>query len=199
MHGDETMDTVERHQHVQARPGQLEGKRLDVKQLDSSKHGTPSGQRECLPHESHQSELLSLAHLVSLDSATLDHHEERTPEAHPTSHYRIAFKEVCTSLNEQEDLGVVFDALSATCNSAPLALAGTFTDILTVLERLHSVRWVHRDISPGNILIYETEDKVLRAKLSDVEYAKRRGSSDDEPHEVRTVSLCLSYFRLDFD
>jgi len=50
--------------------------------------------------------------------------------------------------------------------------------------------WVHRDISSGNILAYKKTDGVLRAKLSDLEYARKFPGDDDkvvagDPQTVR--------------
>ena len=42
--------------------------------------------------------------------------------------------------------------------------------------------WVHRDISPGNILIASPDEPAL---LVDFEYAKEL--NDNSSHEVRTV------------
>ena len=40
--------------------------------------------------------------------------------------------------------------------------------------------WVHRDISSDNILAYEKTDGVLRAKLSDLDYARKFPRGDGE-------------------
>jgi len=60
------------------------------------------------------------------------------------------------------------------------------TNELLALQLLHSVGWVHRDISPGNIMRIGGS-----VKLGDLEYAKKLGS--DRTHEFRTVSfiICL--------
>lgn len=50
------------------------------------------------------------------------------------------------------------------------------------LRILHSINWVHRDISLGNILRIGNQGKI-----ADLEYAKRMGS--EQSHEVRTVSF----------
>lgn len=49
---------------------------------------------------------------------------------------------------------------------------------------MHTCRWVHRDISSGNVLIV---DGVV--KLTDVEYAKHE--DDKSHHGIRTVSFSL--------
>jgi len=56
----------------------------------------------------------------------------------------------------------------------------------TVLETLHKYLWVHRDISPGNIIFYHGG-----GRLSDFEYAqKTTGLVDDEVLAVRCLT-CL--------
>ncbi|KAL4074509.1 hypothetical protein V8B97DRAFT_1868896 [Scleroderma yunnanense] len=82
------------------------------------------------------------------------------------THSRIVFKEVCTPLFELRNLDDVFETLG---------------DGLQGLRILHSINWVHRDISPGNILRIDDQGKI-----SDLEYVKKMGS--EYSHEVRTVS-----------
>lgn len=55
-----------------------------------------------------------------------------------------------------------------------------------VLRSLHAIGWVHRDISAGNVLIYDGPPRTI--KLADFEYAKRTGESTGGNHEIRTVS-----------
>ena len=43
------------------------------------------------------------------------------------------------------------------------------------LHCLHEAGWVHRDLSPGNIIVVEG-----KAKISDLEFAKRRAVEDLE-------------------
>ncbi|KAL4068805.1 hypothetical protein V8B97DRAFT_1872938 [Scleroderma yunnanense] len=85
---------------------------------------------------------------------------------HHRTHSRIVFEEVCTPLFELRNLEDVFETLG---------------DGLEGLRILHSINWVHRDVSPGNILRIRN-----LGKIADLEYAKRMGS--DQSHEVRTVS-----------
>jgi serine/threonine protein kinase len=47
--------------------------------------------------------------------------------------------------------------------------------------------WVHRDISPGNILLDKDGKRVI---LSDLEYAK--SLADERSHEIRTVTFFAS-------
>ncbi|KAI6021147.1 hypothetical protein EDC04DRAFT_2901404 [Pisolithus marmoratus] len=78
-----------------------------------------------------------------------------------------ASPEVCQPIYELRRLDTVFE---------------TLRDAHKALQFLHSVGWVHRDVSAGN---------VLRAgqmgKLADLEYAKRMDSKTT--HEVRTGTL----------
>lgn len=52
---------------------------------------------------------------------------------------------------------------------------------------MHQAGWVHRDVSPSNILI----DQQGQVKLTDLEYAKRL---DDQltSHHIRTVHVSNS-------
>ncbi|KAH9487289.1 hypothetical protein JR316_0001359 [Psilocybe cubensis] len=75
----------------------------------------------------------------------------------PRKQYRVIFKEVCQAVGDLPTLGKVLNILKQTV--IPLSL-------------LYCAGWVHRDISSGNILAHQ-EGSVLRAKLSDLEYAKR--------------------------
>ena len=49
------------------------------------------------------------------------------------------------------------------------------------LDVLRRLGYVHRDVSPGNILLYEG-----RGILADMEYAKHQ--DDTSTHDVRSVS-----------
>ena len=66
-----------------------------------------------------------------------------------------------------------------------VSLAFTFlcglSDESTVLEWIHGSGWVHRDISTGNLFLYNG-----RGLIGDLEYAKRRGTNvEDEKLVVR--------------
>ncbi|KAI6107333.1 hypothetical protein EV401DRAFT_1892135 [Pisolithus croceorrhizus] len=82
-------------------------------------------------------------------------------------HSRLVFKEVCQPIYELRTLDTVF---------------ATLEDTRKALQFLHSVDWVHRDISGGNVLRW---GKI--GKLADLEYAKRMDSNTT--HEVRTGTL----------
>ncbi|KAJ6612788.1 hypothetical protein B0H10DRAFT_279558 [Mycena sp. CBHHK59/15] len=69
------------------------------------------------------------------------------------NHYRIIFKEVGTPVNDLRSLALVMNALA---------------DTVQALKILHEIGFVHRDITPTNILV--ASDGV--AKVSDLEYLK---------------------------
>lgn len=58
-------------------------------------------------------------------------------KVHHRIHFRLVFKEVCKPIYELQNLAAVFKILQ---------------DVHKSLQFLHSVGWVHRDISTGNIL-----------------------------------------------
>ena len=68
-----------------------------------------------------------------------------------------------------------------------LAWFATFTDNShsLALSLMHARKWVHRDISTGNILL----DSDGVGRLSDFEYAK----SMDDAEELRIVCVCLDW------
>ncbi|KAF8811221.1 hypothetical protein BYT27DRAFT_7252939 [Phlegmacium glaucopus] len=87
----------------------------------------------------------------------------------PMAHYRMVFKERGESLH----------SLSRLCQiKLPLVLQA-MQDVLKALAFLTKKGYVHRDVSPGNIIIYNG-----RAKLNDLEFAKEYGSGTSK--EVRT-------------
>ncbi|KAJ3529563.1 hypothetical protein NM688_g7837 [Phlebia brevispora] len=86
-------------------------------------------------------------------------------------HYRIVFKECCAPLTLSMPLHIVFSALGEVCEA---------------LKVMHRAGWVHRDVSIGNIML----DVTGRAKLVDLEYAKKMG--DKSVPELSVVSFNLS-------
>lgn len=56
---------------------------------------------------------------------------------------------------------------------------------LSVIFDLGTIGWVHRDLSVGNVYLYNTEDG-LTAKLGDFEYAKKI-DEDILSHDLRIV------------
>ncbi|KAI0916615.1 hypothetical protein AcW1_010385 [Taiwanofungus camphoratus] len=84
---------------------------------------------------------------------------------HPKTHYRIVFEEVCKPISTVTSLATVFKLLS---------------QVLLVLRVMHRNKWIHRDISAGNILV----DQASNVKLGDLEYLKRM--NQDGTHDIRT-------------
>ncbi|KAG2008963.1 other/FunK1 protein kinase [Coprinopsis cinerea AmutBmut pab1-1] len=69
------------------------------------------------------------------------------------------YEHVCTALNNIPTLGEAVDVLKAA---------------LIPLRLMFCAGWVHRDVSPGNILVYrESPTSPWAVKLSDLEHAKR--------------------------
>lgn len=102
-------------------------------------------------------------------------------------HYRIVYGEVCRPLYRITRLDHIFDHLCYILlgKLPPMhRCAFTKSDAVEALEGLHEAGWVHRDISPGNILITETDS----VKLSDWEYAKEFDAKLPIVHDIRTVS-----------
>ena len=59
------------------------------------------------------------------------------------------------------------------------------TDSFVALKWIHGAGWVHRDLSIGNLYLYQG-----RGLIGDFEYAKRKGSNVED--EELTVSSSLS-------
>ncbi|KAG2009028.1 other/FunK1 protein kinase [Coprinopsis cinerea AmutBmut pab1-1] len=71
----------------------------------------------------------------------------------------FVFEHICTPLNDVPTLGEAVDVLR---------------QVLIPLRLMFLAGWVHRDISPGNILVYRGEQgSPSVVKLSDLEHAKR--------------------------
>lgn len=124
---------------------------------------------------------------------------QRTLEApvtySPKIHHRIVFEEVYKSLYEETDLAVICSALWDVCESTCRYLQKRTPHLPTsiAVQLMHKAGWVHRDISPGNILI-KVVGNIILVKLSDLEYAQRynQTSLSQAVHEVRTVSNILA-------
>ncbi|KAF9449016.1 hypothetical protein P691DRAFT_774983, partial [Macrolepiota fuliginosa MF-IS2] len=81
----------------------------------------------------------------------------RLPRDYKTKvHYRLVYGEVGHSLDSAQDLKTSFTAIQ---------------DVFIALILLYLARWVHRDVSTGNIILVEGTDRI-RGKLSDLEFAK---------------------------
>ncbi|KAF9034216.1 hypothetical protein BDZ89DRAFT_530956 [Hymenopellis radicata] len=76
-------------------------------------------------------------------------------------HRRVIFRERCKRLDALFDYG---DYTLAICQ------------LLEGLNFLRLAGYVHRDISPGNVLFVKNEDGVLQIKISDLEYARSYGA-----------------------
>ncbi|KAI5993511.1 hypothetical protein EDD15DRAFT_2576181 [Pisolithus albus] len=85
-------------------------------------------------------------------------------QIHHRTHYRLVFKEVCEPIHDLNRLDTVFKVLM---------------DIHKALQLLHSIGWVHRDLSTSNVLYWGG-----MGKLADLDYAKHVDSN--KSHEVRT-------------
>ncbi|KAI6111282.1 hypothetical protein F5141DRAFT_1113645 [Pisolithus sp. B1] len=83
------------------------------------------------------------------------------------THSHLVFREVCQPLYELHTLDTVFAMLE---------------DAHKALQFLHSVGWVHHDVSGGNVLRW---DKL--GKLADLEYTKHMNSNMS--HEVQMGTL----------
>ncbi|KAF8811240.1 hypothetical protein BYT27DRAFT_7184620 [Phlegmacium glaucopus] len=124
------------------------------------------------PLKALQPDSQSITLITSPDVSALnpDHGAKVPPRVYgPKAHYRIVFKERGMSLHSlsrlrQIKLPVVIQAMH---------------DVLKVLAFLTKKGYVHRDISPGNIIIYNG-----RAKLNDLEFAKEYGSGTS--NNIRT-------------
>lgn len=95
-------------------------------------------------------------------------------------HYRIVFKEVCETLRDATNLASALETI-AMASKGWLCTVGHSMMLIhpwTALRLLHSLGWVHRDVSTGNILRFG--DGV---KLCDFEYAKNMAENKD-----RTIS-----------
>ncbi|KAJ7094065.1 hypothetical protein B0H15DRAFT_151602 [Mycena belliarum] len=135
-------------------------------------------------HRSHHTGLPS-APKPEASATTRQHHYHRI-------HYRVVFKEFGKTLHEMDSLSAVMCALG---------------DATQALKFLHYLGWVHRDVSPGNILVVGG-----RAKVADLECLKpyredKEGESEDlctgaKEHRTATsqytaveVALKTWYFR----
>ncbi|KAL5520224.1 hypothetical protein ACEPAG_9437 [Sanghuangporus baumii] len=81
-------------------------------------------------------------------------------------HYRIVFREVAQVLYKVRHLSDVFTVL---------------IDGAKVLKWIHGCGWVHRDISPGNLYLYEG-----RGLVGDLEYAKQRNLDAVDERRIGT-------------
>jgi Fungal protein kinase len=108
---------------------------------------------------------------------------------HPRRHDRTVFNEVGTPLHDLDNLSDLFRGLADVTIgkiSVDFVLNILLTSDLTLaLEIIHRLKCVHRDISTGNILLYQGV-----GRLSDLEFLKELSSL--QSHEVKTVCLHAS-------
>ena len=111
---------------------------------------------------------------------------------HPRRHDQTVFNEVGTPLHDLDNLSDLFQGLAdATIGkiSVDFVLNIRLTSDLTLaLEIIHRLKRVHRDVSTGNILLYQGV-----GRLSDLEFLKEVSSL--QSHEVKTVCLHASLWQ----
>ncbi|CAE6435489.1 unnamed protein product [Rhizoctonia solani] len=93
---------------------------------------------------------------------------------HPRQHYRIVFEEFGRPVHDLYDWGDIFIAIQGAWHG---------------LHAMHLCKYVHRDVSPGNILLLPASGSLgKRGVIMDLEYAKR---IDDigSPPDGRTGTL----------
>lgn len=198
-HGDVVLDGQTKDQtlgdearaFLETRPSDPENRKFSIKQVDLSERAILRRERA----ESRKQSQLAGSHVDSAHVTRARAESKPDVTYSSKSHYRIVFKEVCKPLYEEQDLGNIFFALEETCESAPFQfLLRSQANASVVLSRIHRTRWVHRDISAGNVLLYPSEQPgVFVTKLSDFEYAKRLGVQYGSPHDILTASLSPVY------
>ncbi|KAJ8488603.1 hypothetical protein ONZ45_g13891 [Pleurotus djamor] len=92
--------------------------------------------------------------------AAVTNHVPAQPRTYvPRQHYRVVFKEFCTTVSDLATMGEV---------------ASVLEEAVLALRVMFCAGWVHRDISSGNVLAYKSDESMpWQAKLSDLEYARR--------------------------
>ncbi|KAJ8483038.1 hypothetical protein ONZ45_g14744 [Pleurotus djamor] len=77
----------------------------------------------------------------------------------PRQHYRVVFKELCTTVGDLKTMGEV---------------ASVLEHAVIALRVMFCAGWVHRDISSGNVLAFNPAGTMpWQGKVSDLEYARR--------------------------
>ncbi|KAJ8083304.1 hypothetical protein PM082_009176 [Marasmius tenuissimus] len=101
---------------------------------------------------------------------------DKPPIFEPRVHRRLVFKEVGQPLNKIRDQKV---------------LAQCLTEALEGLSDFYLAKYVHRDISSGNLLRCKLDDGGYICKISDLEYARPRlveqkQNADSKPQDSKT-------------
>ena len=102
----------------------------------------------------------------------------------PKMHYRIVFEEngeTIDSLRKLPDVMKILGDIVAGMFSLTIHSHDTQLSCDTALQLLKKLKWVHRDVSVGNILSCKEG-----GKLADLEYAMQMGNMAS--HEMRTAS-----------
>lgn len=94
----------------------------------------------------------------------------------PRKHYRVVFREVCTSMFEVENPFNAYRLLpgaiaGSSLFPSPRYLVFTYE---IALQNIHSCGWTHRDISPGNILSHHGVPKISDFEFSEEFEVDRR-------------------------
>ncbi|KAG8906678.1 hypothetical protein FRB99_006379 [Tulasnella sp. 403] len=98
-------------------------------------------------------------------SLTTSHKQEWRPRVP----YRLAYKEVCTSLNNVANFSEAVE---------------TLIDGVTALQLLFIAGWVHRDISSGNLLSYT--ESGPKCRLGDLEFMKEFQPDEQDGSDPKT-------------
>ncbi|KAK2459542.1 hypothetical protein APHAL10511_008448 [Amanita phalloides] len=91
-------------------------------------------------------------------------------------HYRIVYEELADPLFDLNQVSLIFHL---------------FYELVQVLHIFHRAGWIHRDLSAGNVFLYQNEC----LKLGDLEFAKKM--SKDGEHDVRTGTLGFMAFEVE--
>ncbi|KAJ3552849.1 hypothetical protein NM688_g3933 [Phlebia brevispora] len=145
------------------REGTIDARIRSSAMTDSQKKGVAKGLLTVLCHGdvviagTYDRTVSVKEHLSVTAHTPLD--DYRDPSANHLVHYRIVYKEVGTSLDGVTSLAAVYKALKeVACN----------------LLTLYSCSWVHGDVSPGNILLFDSW-----ARIADLEYAAQREEREE--------------------
>ncbi|EAU80664.2 other/FunK1 protein kinase [Coprinopsis cinerea okayama7 len=112
-----------------------------------------------------------LAFFSRIISSCVGEPELSSPGSITRRQCRYVYEQVCTPLHDIPTLGEAVDVLKQT---------------LIALRIMFCAGWVHRDVSPGNILAYRAASTGdWRVKLSDLEFSKRFPGMDQSKPETK--------------